>query len=168
MVPTSSQLFFIGKKVYRCCLPDEQEAEHHNLPDEAKRFMFAPRDIAPWQIEGKDNLHGIGYSGMQEQSVLRSNKATKALYGLSGEVHCVDSALLFGHLSSLPPFLCVLYIQAFGLGALEEEEAEDDVYGVESLTSYNLTVAEEGDIRMEQKYGWTGSNERGVCTQKCV
>ena len=72
-------------------------------------------------------------------------------------VHCS-----LGMLSSLPPFLCVLYIQAFGLGALEEEEAEDDVYGVELLTSYNFTVAGEGDISMEQKYGWTGSNERCV------
>ena len=50
--------------------------------------MFAPKDIAPWQYVGKDDLHGIGYSGMQEQSVLGAVKATKALYGMSGQVSC--------------------------------------------------------------------------------
>lgn len=53
------------------------------------------------------------------------------------------------------------FMQAFGLGALEEEEAEDDVYGVESMTSYDLTLAGERDISMEQKYGWTGSHGTG-------
>lgn len=53
-------------------------------------------------------------------------------------------------------------MQAFGLGALEEEETEDDVYGVESMTSYDLTLAGEGDISMEQKYGWTGSHGTGT------
>ena len=76
--------------MYGCYLPGEQdEVESHYLPKEAKGFMFAPKDIAPWQFEGKDDLHGIGYSGMQEQSVLGSVKATRALYGMSGEVRCV-------------------------------------------------------------------------------
>ncbi len=54
-----------------------------------------------------------------------------------------------------------IFIQAFGLGALEEDEAEDDVYGVESMTSYDQTLAGERDISMEQKYGWTGSHGTG-------
>lgn len=78
---------FAEKKMYGCFLPDEQDtAESHFLPKEAKGFMFAPKDTAPWQFEGKDDLHGISYSGIQEQSVLGSVKATKALYGMSGEV----------------------------------------------------------------------------------
>lgn len=84
--------------MYGCYLPGEQdEVESHSLPKEAKGFMFAPKDIAPWQFEGKDDLHGIDYSGMQEQSVLGSVKATKALYGMSGEVHCVPNLYRFGH-----------------------------------------------------------------------
>ena len=53
-------------------------------------------------------------------------------------------------------------LQAFGIGALEEEDAEDDVYGVESMTSYDLTLAGEGDIATERKYGWTGSHGAGM------
>lgn len=80
---------FAEKKMYGCFLPGEEDpADSHLLPEEARGFMFAPKDIAPWQYEGKDDLHGIGYSGMQEQSVLGAAKATRALYGMSGEVGC--------------------------------------------------------------------------------
>lgn len=52
----------------------------------AEGFLFAPHDTAPWQFEGKDDLHGIGYRGMQEQAVLASQHGTKSLYGMSGHV----------------------------------------------------------------------------------
>lgn len=52
----------------------------------AEGFMFAPRDATPWHFEGKDDVHGVGYRGMERQSVLRSNKSTRSLYGMSGEV----------------------------------------------------------------------------------
>ena len=82
--------FTSENKVYGCTFPGEQDtSESHFMPKEAKGFMFAPKDTTPWQFEGKDDLHGIGYSGMQEQSVLGSVKATKALYGMSGEVGCI-------------------------------------------------------------------------------
>ena len=83
---------------------------------------------------------------------------------------CVSSSLGTSCLNKVPPRfgvgcrirVLILMMQAFGLGALEEEEAEDDVYGVESMTSYDLTLAGERDISMEQKYGWTGSHGTGI------
>ena len=56
------------------------------IPKEAEGFLFAPSDVTPWEVEGKDDSHGIGYSGIAEQKVLGSRKTTKALYGMSGEV----------------------------------------------------------------------------------
>ncbi len=59
----------------------------------------------------------------------------------------------------LTAFLCP---QAFGLGALEDgEEDEDNVYGVEALTSYDSALAHEGEITMERKFGWTGALQTG-------
>ena len=52
----------------------------------AEGFMFAPRDSTSWHFEGKDDLHGVGYRGIEQQGVLRSNKSTRSLYGMSGEV----------------------------------------------------------------------------------
>ena len=49
----------------------------------------------------------------------------------------------------------------FRIGALEEED-DEDIYGVESLISYNVTLVGEGDITMERKYGWTGGPESGL------
>ena len=40
------------------------------------------------------------------------------------------------------------------------------MYGVESMTSYDLTLAGEGDISSERTYGWTGS--RGTGNDMCV
>lgn len=51
--------------------------------------------------------------------------------------------------------------QAFGTGALEDDDDdEDNVYGMESMTSYDSTLAGEGDLSMERKFGWTGRGNR--------
>ena len=58
--------------------------------------------------------------------------------------------------------LALILLQAFGIGALEDDDAEEDnVYGVEALTSYDSTLAAEGDISMERKFGWTGGLQAG-------
>lgn len=52
--------------------------------------------------------------------------------------------------------------QAFGVGALEDDDGEeDDVYGTEALTSYDSTLAPEKEITMERKFGWTGGLQSG-------
>ena len=77
-------------KTYGCELPGEAssevEDEGSSYPRGAEGFQFAPQDVAPWQFEGKDDMHGIGYKGMEEQEVLRAQRSTKALYGMSGAV----------------------------------------------------------------------------------
>ena len=75
------------KKVYGCVMPgSKEEEEAAEVPKEAEGFLFAPKDVIVWEFEGKDDAHGIGYSGIAEQQVLGSRKTTKALYGMSGEV----------------------------------------------------------------------------------
>ena len=45
--------------------------------------------------------------------------------------------------------------QAFGTGALEEEE-DEDIFAEESVAAYHASIAQEGDVAMEMKFGWTG------------
>ena len=52
----------------------------------AEGFMFAPKDVTPWQFEAKDDMHGIGYRGIQDMGVLSTQQSTKSLYGMSGAV----------------------------------------------------------------------------------
>ena len=55
----------------------------------------------------------------------------------------------------------VTHLQAFGTGALDnDDDDEDNVYGVESMTSYDITLAGEGDLSMERKFGWTGRDSQ--------
>jgi hypothetical protein len=76
-----------AKKVYGCSLPGEEKGAAPSK--EAEGFLFAPSDVTPWEAEGKDDMHGIGYRGIQDQLILGSRKATKSLYGMSGEVGVV-------------------------------------------------------------------------------
>lgn len=79
-------------KIYGCSFPGtpkeglEVGSEGSIVPKEAEGFLFAPSDVTPWEVEGKDDVHGIGYSGIADQQVLGSRKATTALYGMSGKV----------------------------------------------------------------------------------
>ena len=49
----------------------------------------------------------------------------------------------------------ILVFQAFGTGALEEEE-DEDIFAEESVAAYHASIAQEGDVAMEMKFGWTG------------
>ena len=74
--------------MYGCALPnqEEEEAEEGVEVEAARGFMFAPHDVAPWQFVAKDDNHGIGYQGMEQQDVLQSKGMSHSVYGMSGKV----------------------------------------------------------------------------------
>ena len=49
--------------------------------------------------------------------------------------------------------------QAFGVGALEEED--DDIYSHENIVDFSATEASDADISAEQVFGWTGGMQGG-------
>ena len=69
-------------KVYGC-----------HLPGEEKEHLFAPRNTSSWVYQGKDNLHGIDYSGMT-QECFSSEQYNKGIYGMSGQVSMLLLLLL--------------------------------------------------------------------------
>lgn len=105
-------------KVYGC-----------HLPGDEKEHLFAPRNTSTMVYKGKDNLHGIDYSGMT-QECFSSEQYNKGIYGMSG--------------------------QAFGVGALEEED--DDLYSQESISSYHISLATDNELTSTHKFGWTGDS----------
>ena len=48
--------------------------------------------------------------------------------------------------------------QAFGIGALEEEEADDDVYTRDDMSRYDFVM---GGSDRDQLHGWTAPQHRG-------
>jgi len=49
----------------------------------------------------------------------------------------------------------VFVVQAFGVGALEEEDA--DIYAMDDMSNYDMSMTEEGD----DSYGWTAPSHAG-------
>uniref|UniRef100_A0A8C5RQX5 G-patch domain containing 1 n=1 Tax=Laticauda laticaudata TaxID=8630 RepID=A0A8C5RQX5_LATLA len=137
-----------GVKIYGCALPpgseDSEEEEDEYQPE---NVTFAPKDVMPVDLTPKENLHGLGYKGLDPN---------KALFGTSEEPFNLFS---FGpeNLSHLGDVRhgkgrkLGISGQAFGVGALEEED--EDIYAVESLSKYDSILKDEepGD----GLYGWT-------------
>ncbi|XP_054856734.1 G patch domain-containing protein 1 isoform X2 [Eublepharis macularius] len=143
-----------GVKIYGCALPpgseDSEEEEDEYQPE---NVTFAPKDVMPVDLTPKDNVHGLGYKGLDP---------TKALFGVSKDHLNVfnpnsENADLIGDLRHNKGRKLGISGQAFGVGALEEED--DDIYATESLSKYDTVLKDEepGD----GLYGWTAPKQYG-------
>ncbi|XP_062586429.1 uncharacterized protein LOC134248028 [Saccostrea cucullata] len=118
------------RKVYGCLLPEEESEDSGDEVPE--NVTFAPRDVNPSKIQAKDNVHGIGYRGLDPR---------KALPGSHVNLFAAPAITKTGKRG--------IRGTAFGVGALEEED--EDIYGQDHLSNYDMTMEMEGDDHM----GWT-------------
>ncbi|XP_015264223.1 PREDICTED: G patch domain-containing protein 1 [Gekko japonicus] len=141
-----------GVKIYGCALPpgseDSEEEEDEYQPE---NVTFAPKDVMPVDLAPKDNVHGLGYKGLDP---------SKALFGGSEEHVNIfkpssENANLIGDLTHSKGRKLGISGQAFGVGALEDEDA--DIYATESLSKYDTVLKDEepGD----GLYGWTAPKQ---------
>ncbi|XP_075392946.1 G patch domain-containing protein 1 isoform X1 [Tenrec ecaudatus] len=143
-----------GVKIYGCALPpghseESEEEDDDYLPENA---TFAPKDVTPVDFTPKDNVHGLAYKGLDPH---------QALFGVSGEHFNLFSAgserasHLLGDAGLSKGRKLGISGQAFGVGALEEED--DDIYATETLSKYDTVLKDEepGD----GLYGWTAPKQ---------
>ncbi|NXE05938.1 GPTC1 protein, partial [Lophotis ruficrista] len=142
-------------KVYGCALPPGLSEGSEDEEDEyqPENVTFAPKDVMPVDVTPKENVHGLGYKGLDP---------SQALFGVSGREHL---NLFTGGSEDTGNLLCELRHskgrklgitgQAFGVGALEEED--DDIYATETLSKYDTVLKDEepGD----GLYGWTAPKQ---------
>ncbi|KPP58990.1 hypothetical protein Z043_123134, partial [Scleropages formosus] len=66
-----------GPRVYGCALPpngsEESEEEDDYVPE---NVTFAPKDVTPIDFTPKDDLHGLGYRGLDPQQALMGVSST--------------------------------------------------------------------------------------------
>ncbi|NWW92776.1 GPTC1 protein, partial [Rhynochetos jubatus] len=142
-------------KIYGCALPpglsDGSEDEEDEYQPE--NVTFAPKDVMPVDLTPKENVHGLGYKGLDP---------SQALFGVSGREHLnlfaggsEDTSNLLGDLRHTKGRKLGITGQAFGVGALEEED--DDIYATETLSKYDTVLKDEepGD----GLYGWTAPKQ---------
>ncbi|XP_053127014.1 G patch domain-containing protein 1 isoform X2 [Hemicordylus capensis] len=139
-------------KIYGCSLPPgSEESEEEDDEYLLENVTFAPKDVMPVDLTPKEDVHGLGYKGLDP---------TKALFGVSEEhlslfSHSSENTGLLGELQHSKGRKLGISGQAFGVGALEEED--DDIYATESLSRYDTVLKDEepGD----GLYGWTAPQQ---------
>ncbi|XP_006168044.2 G patch domain-containing protein 1 [Tupaia chinensis] len=143
-----------GVKIYGCALPPggsegSEDEDDDYLPD---NVTFAPKDVTPVDFTPKDNVHGLAYKGLDPR---------QALFGTSGEHFNLfgagpeESSNLLEDVGLNKGRKLGISGQAFGVGALEEED--DDIYALETLSKYDTVLKDEepGD----GLYGWTAPKQ---------
>ncbi|XP_006867451.1 PREDICTED: G patch domain-containing protein 1 [Chrysochloris asiatica] len=143
-----------GVKIYGCALPpgDSEGSEDEDDDYLPENVTFAPKDVTPVDFTPKDNVHGLAYKGLDPH---------QALFGISGEHFNLFSSgserasNLLGDVGPSKGRKLGISGQAFGVGALEEED--DDIYATETLSKYDTVLKDEepGD----GLYGWTAPKQ---------
>ncbi|XP_019139800.3 G patch domain-containing protein 1 isoform X2 [Corvus cornix cornix] len=142
-------------KIYGCALPPGLSEASEDEEDEfqPENVTFAPKDVMPVDLTPKDNVHGLGYKGLDP---------SQALFGVSGREHLnlftggsEETSNLLGDLRHSKGRKLGITGQAFGVGALEEED--DDIYATDTLSKYDTVLKDEepGD----GLYGWTAPKQ---------
>ncbi|XP_053557515.1 G patch domain-containing protein 1 [Bombina bombina] len=144
-----------GVKLYGCALPragseeSEEDDDDEYLPE---NVTFAPKDVIPIDFAVKDNVHGLGYRGLDPRQALFGSFDSRVNLFTDGSERTSN---LLGDLRHSKGRKVGISGQAFGVGALEDED--DDIYGTVSLSKYDTVVREEesGD----GLFGWTAPKE---------
>ncbi|XP_006887901.1 PREDICTED: G patch domain-containing protein 1 [Elephantulus edwardii] len=141
-------------KIYGCALPPGNSEGSEDEDDDylPENVTFAPKDVTPVDFTPKDNVHGLAYRGLDPQ---------QALFGGLGEhfnlfsVGSERASNLLGDVGPSKGRKLGMSGQAFGVGALEEED--DDIYATETLSKYDTVLKDEepGD----GLYGWTAPKQ---------
>ncbi|XP_063802063.1 G patch domain-containing protein 1 isoform X2 [Pseudophryne corroboree] len=143
-----------GMKMYGCAqLPagseESEDEEEEYMPE---NVTFAPKDVIPVDFSVKDNVHGLGYRGLDPHRALFGNTASHI--NLFGDASDRTSNIL-GDVRHSKGRKVGISGQAFGVGAMEDDD--DDIYGTDSLSKYDTVLREEesGD----GLFGWTAPKE---------
>ncbi|KAK7500313.1 hypothetical protein BaRGS_00008536, partial [Batillaria attramentaria] len=86
-----------GVKIYGCILPPSEgdRSESSDSDIDLQNVTFAPKDVTPISLTSKDNVHGLGYRGLDPRSALPSThvnlfepppvKSAKSRKGIRGQ-----------------------------------------------------------------------------------
>ncbi|XP_013365031.1 PREDICTED: G patch domain-containing protein 1 isoform X2 [Chinchilla lanigera] len=143
-----------GVKIYGCALPPggsegSEDEDDDYLPE---NVTFAPKDVTPVDFTPKDNVHGLAYKGLDPHQALFGTSAEHVnLFSGGAE----GAGNLLGEAGLNKGRKLGISGQAFGVGALEEED--DDIYATETLSRYDTVLKDEepGD----GLYGWTAPRQ---------
>ncbi|XP_056879538.1 G patch domain-containing protein 1 isoform X2 [Takifugu flavidus] len=152
-----------GSKVHGCLLPpgsedSEVEDEEEFAPE---NVTFAPKDVTPMNFNPKEGVQGLGYRGLDPGLALHSRGGSEHIDLFNPQSQ--SSSLLFGDATRVPRRGGVAG-QAFGLGALEDDD-DEEVYHRDSMSRYDTVIG--GEEPGDGLYGWTAPQQYSQSRGKC-
>uniref|UniRef100_A0A673KPR8 G patch domain-containing protein 1-like n=1 Tax=Sinocyclocheilus rhinocerous TaxID=307959 RepID=A0A673KPR8_9TELE len=141
--------------VYGCVLPRNGSEESEEEDDEfaPENVTFAPKDVVPVDFTPKVDSHGLGYRGLNPLQAFGggSESAHINLFTLQSD----RTSSLFGDRNSGQQRRGGIAGQAFGVGAMENEDA--DIYHKDSMSNYDTVLG--GEEPGDGLYGWTAPQQ---------
>ncbi|XP_023294582.2 G patch domain-containing protein 1 homolog [Lucilia cuprina] len=122
---------------------DEGEEDDEDSEEEDDEITFAPEDceLPPCQI--KQDRYGIGYEPLSRQSVLGGNLMQKP----TEHINLFQALETVGKNNQKISFTG----QAFGVGALEEDD-DEDVYALDDMTRYDFSLEDKKSKKIKKKF----------------
>ncbi|XP_066510222.1 G patch domain-containing protein 1-like [Hoplias malabaricus] len=140
-------------KVYGCTLPpsgSEQSEDDEEFAPE--NVTFAPKDVIPVDFNPKDDLHGLGYRGLNPlQALSGGGMGHISLFTLESE----RTSNLFRDRKADKQRKGGIAGQAFGVGAMEDDD--DDIYHRDAMANYDTVLG--GEEPGDGLYGWTAPQQ---------
>ncbi|XP_019748754.1 G patch domain-containing protein 1 [Hippocampus comes] len=140
-----------GARVFGCAPPpagseDSEEDDGEFAPE---NVTFAPKDVIAVDFGVRAGLQGLGYSGLDPALALRGEAADRhpALFS----PHSDATSRLFRETPRGSRRGGGVAGQAFGVGALEDDD-DEDVYQRDAMSKYDTVL---GDEPGDGLYGWT-------------
>ncbi|XP_041929827.1 G patch domain-containing protein 1 isoform X2 [Alosa sapidissima] len=143
-----------GQRVYGCALPQEGSEGSEDGDDEfaPEDVTFAPKDVTPVDFSVKEDVHGLGYRGLNPGLALSGGDTRGRHFNL----FTFDSdraSSLFGEKTHTRRG--GVTGQAFGVGADEDED--EDVYHRDAMSNYDSVLG--GEEPGDGLFGWTAPQQ---------
>lgn len=133
---------------YGCEIAGTSKTDEHSNDEDSEsdvsdtEITFAPDDYTEFLTGVKDNLFGLGYSGLNRNPVLKNAKHINLFSNFEVVGRDNKKFSISG--------------QAFGVGALEEDD--DDIYARDDLTKYDFSLDDHGKRRQKTIEGVQDKN----------
>ncbi|XP_065361226.1 G patch domain-containing protein 1 homolog [Calliphora vicina] len=121
---------------------EEDEEEDDETEEEEDEITFAPEDCELPPCYDKQNSYGIGYEPLSRKTVLGGNLMVKP----TEHINLFQALEAVGKNNQKISFTG----QAFGVGALEEDD-DEDVYALDDMTRYDYTLEDKKTKKIKKK-----------------
>ncbi|CAL8246076.1 unnamed protein product [Lota lota] len=142
-------------KVYGCAAlragSEESEDEEEFAP---QNVTFAPKDVSPIDFSPKVGVHGLGYRGLDPSRAMRGGSGAGHINLFNMDSDRTTS--LFGGKQPQQKHRGGVAGQAFGVGALEDDD-DEEVYHRDTMSNYDMVLG--GEEPGDGLYGWTAPQQ---------